>query len=80
MMAAVESVDSNFGCIFVLIQLFSNMNEWYYRRVGWGGSVVSLAPCDPRVQTLGKSFTRNCSWRFGVKTPTQYQCCSRECL
>ena len=30
--------------------------------------------------TLGKSFTRNGLLLFGVLTPTQYQCCSRERL
>ena len=32
------------------------------------------------VGTLGKSFTRTCMWRFGVLTPTQYQCSSWECF
>src|SRR6218665_1027480 len=32
------------------------------------------------LETLGKSFTRNCRLRFGVLTPTQYQCCRRERL
>ena len=29
-------------------------------------------------ETLGKSFTRSCLQRFGVLTPTQYQCCNPE--
>ena len=32
------------------------------------------------VGTLSNSLTCSCLWCFGVLTPTQYQCCSRERL
>src|SRR6218665_4166513 len=58
------------------------------RSVGHGGSVVSSVPCIRRfeshtshhVGTLGMSFTHSCLWSFGLLTPAQNQCCSRERL
>src|SRR6218665_2000888 len=55
---------------------------WFSGRFG------ALRPEDPwfeshsirQVGTLGKSFTLSCLWRFGVFTPTVYQCCSRQRL
>src|SRR6218665_3398945 len=71
---------------------YSNQTSIQYPAdMGHGGSVVRFgAFClegrrfesrsSRHVGTLGKSFTHSCMWRFGVLTPTQYQCCSRECL
>ena len=42
------------------------MGKTYLLRGGDGDEIVS-----PRHSLLGKSFTRNCLWRFGVLTPTQ---------
>ena len=44
--------------------------------VQWWGLNPTLAA--RHAMTLGKSFTRSCLLRFGVLTPTQHQCCSRE--
>src|SRR6218665_31480 len=59
--------------------------------VGCRGSVVGLGPFRPEgrrfeshssrhIGTFEKSFTRSCLERFGMLTPTLYQCCSRECF
>jgi len=69
--------------------LFCVCNACFCSVVGRGGEVVRSGPCDRRVAgsnpslavgTLGKSFTRNCLWRFGVLTPTRCHCCSLERL